>query len=280
MKHKIKMVGLDLDGTLLTTKKELSTYSKAVLEEAIRQGVAVVIATGRPISAIAKDVLAIEGIRYALTSNGARILDMETGEVLVESMLAKSKTEELLRLLEHYDAILEIFIDGVSYVRKKEFDFVYDYYDNPSAAKYMLDTRNPVEDLFVVLSEKGKAVDKVHCIFKHMEEQREATALLREVEGIVAESSYGFNIEINKAGTDKGIGLLRLGEALGIRQEEIMACGDAMNDYEMLKAVGFAVAMDNAVPKVKELADYVTASNDEDGVAKAIERFVLDFEER
>lgn len=68
---------------------------------------------------------------------------------------------------------------------------------------------------------------------------------------------------------------MKLGEILGIRGEEIMACGDGMNDYEMLKTVGFAVAMGNGHERLKEIADYVTVTNDEDGVAKAIEQFVL-----
>ena len=76
-------------------------------------------------------------------------------------------------------------------------------------------------------------------------------------------------------GVNKGEGLLRLGTLLGIERDEIMACGDGMNDFEMLKAVGFGVAMENAVEKVKQAADYVTDTNENDGVAKAIEKFAL-----
>lgn len=271
----IKMIGLDLDGTVLTTDKKMTPYTREVLQKAIEAGVVVLPATGRPISAISKEFLDIPGVRYALTSNGARILDLDTGQVLVENMLPKEKAEQLLDLLFDYDAILEMFIDGRSYVRNREFQHVYDYYANPHMAEYMIHTRNPVDDLYRTLEEKGTGVDKVHCIFKHTEDKREAAARLKEVDGIVAASSFGPNIEINQEGTDKGQGLLQLGACLGIRREEIMACGDGMNDYEMLKAVGFAVAMENGHEKVREIADYITVSNDEDGVAKAIEKFVL-----
>ena len=275
MTHKIKMIGLDLDGTVLTTEKKITAYTRRVLQDALDAGVIVLPATGRPLAGIAKEFLEIPGVRYALTSNGARILDLETGQVLVENMLSKDKVEQLLSMLFDYDAILEIFIDGHSYVRSREFAHVYDYYANPSMAKYMIHTRNPVDDLFKILAEKGSGVEKVHCIFKHVEDKKEAAGRLREVPDIIFTSSFGPNIEINKVGTDKGVGLLRLGGLLGIRREEIMACGDGMNDYEMLKAVGFAVAMENGHEKVKEIADYVTVGNDEDGVAKAIKRFVL-----
>ncbi len=275
MTQKIKMIGLDLDGTVLTTQKELTPYTRNILKKAIESGVVVLPATGRPISGVSKDFLAIPGVRYALTSNGARILDLETGEVLVESMLSVEKAEQLFRLLYEYDAVLEFFVNGRSYVRKDEFTHLNDYYKDPNMARYMIHTRNPVEDLFATLHEKGKGAEKVHCIFRNPEDKKEAAQKLQEVEGIVAASSFGPNIEINKVGTDKGKGLLRLGEMLGIQREEIMACGDGMNDYEMLNAVGFAVAMENGNPKLKEIADYITVSNDEDGVAKAIEKFVL-----
>ena len=81
------------------------------------------------------------------------------------------------------------------------------------------------------------------------------------------------NIEVNALGVNKGIGLLKLGELLGIKREEIMACGDGMNDLEMIREAGLGVAMANAVQEVKDAADFVTDSNEKDGVAKAIEMF-------
>lgn len=83
------------------------------------------------------------------------------------------------------------------------------------------------------------------------------------------------NIEVNALGVNKGIGLLKLGELLGIKREEIMACGDGMNDLEMIREAGLGVAMANAVQEVKDAADFVTDSNEKDGVAKAIEMFAL-----
>ena len=87
--------------------------------------------------------------------------------------------------------------------------------------------------------------------------------------------SLQYNIEINAVGVNKGTGLVNLGKMLGIRREEIMACGDGDNDIVMLKEVGFGVAMANAEEKVKAVADYITESNNDEGVAKAIEKFVL-----
>ena len=93
--------------------------------------------------------------------------------------------------------------------------------------------------------------------------------------GVEISGSSKRDLDVNAAGANKGIGLVRLGEILGIQREEIMACGDSFNDLEMLQEVGFAVAMGNAEDSLKEVADYITDTNDNHGVAKAIERFVL-----
>lgn len=84
------------------------------------------------------------------------------------------------------------------------------------------------------------------------------------------------NLEINAAGVNKGKAMIELGKVLGIPREEIMAFGDGNNDLKMLKEVGTGVAMENAIPSLKEAADYVALSNDEEGVAKFIEKYVLD----
>ena len=275
MNHKIKMVGLDLDGTLLTTEKKMTSYTREVLEKALAQGVEVLVSTGRPISGVPREVLEIPGMKYAVTSNGARVLELSTGNVLCESMLSMETAERLIDIINDYDAVLEIFIDGKSYARRAELQHAYDYFPHPSMAEYILSTRVQVEDIKETLYEKQSSVDKVHGIFKSAEDKRDAYRRLSEIPGVVIASSFGNNWEINKEGTDKGKGLLRLGEMLGIKQEEIMACGDGMNDFEMLKTVGFGVAMENGHPKVKEIADYITVTNDEDGVAKAIEKFVF-----
>ncbi len=275
MNHKIKMIGLDLDGTLLTTEKKMTPYTKTVLEKALAQGVEVLVSTGRSITAVPKDILAIPGMKYAVTSNGARVLNIVTEEVLHESMISVEKAEQILQILEKYDVIAEIFINGVCYAEREVLKRAYEFFDNPSMAEYIMNTRVPVENVMKKLHEANLPVDKVHIIFCDLEEKKAAYEELKEIDGLEIASAYGNNLEVNREGTDKGKGLLQLGELLGIMREEIMACGDGMNDYEMLKAVGFAVAMENGHPKVKEIADYVTESNDDDGVAKAIEKFAL-----
>lgn len=275
MNTNIKMVGLDLDGTLLTTEKKLSAYTRNVLEQAIAQGCVVLISTGRPISAVPKEILEIRGMKYAVTVNGAKILNLETGEAICEKLLPPDVALQSLRIYSEYDSILELIIDGNVYAKAECFTHLEDYYDDQNVIDYVLNTRIPVDDVVAMISGNEQPVDKIRAIFRNPKEREEAKRRLETIPGIVITSSCPIDLEVNIEGANKGLGLIWLGQQLGIKREEIMACGDSFNDYEMLKEVGFAVAMGNAEQDLKEIADYVTDTNDEDGVAKAIERFVL-----
>lgn len=276
MKKNIKMIGLDLDGTLLNSRKELTEYTRTVLEKAIEQGVVVLVSTGRPISAVPEEFHKFPGMRYMLTANGARIVDVQKGEVIYENLLPVENAEKVLDILREYDTIHEVFIDGKGYTYAKGLENVYLYFTEPGMAEYLLTTRTPVEDVCRTLRQMNKSADKVHGVFRDLQERRAALERLEHIPGIDVTAAFGNTIEINREGTNKGLGLINLGKLLGIRREEIMACGDGMNDYEMLKTVGFGVAMENGHSRVKEIADYITGTNDEDGVAKAIEKFVLE----
>ena len=188
--QQIKMIGLDLDGTLLNTKKELTENTRRVLREAIDAGILVLMATGR------------------------QLLPMESAK-------------KALRIFEKYDTLSEIYFDGQGYADAAKLDNVGKYHHDPNMWNYVRTTRIAVPDIQDVITKENRSMD------------------------------------------------VALGEMLGIPKESIMACGDGDNDVHLLREVGFGVAMANAQPQVKEAADYITASNDEDGVARAIEEFAL-----
>lgn len=273
--REIKMIGLDLDGTLLTDRKELTQHTRDVLAAAIQKGVIVLAATGRPYSGIPQEIQRFPGIRYALTSNGARIIDTKTGKVLLEHLLPLESAKKALEIMEKYDTLQEIYFDGVGYADEDKLAQIGRYHHNPYMWEYVLKSRKSVPDIYKVIAEKNQDMDKLQGVFADMEERAEAWKELGRLEDIVLVGSLGYNIEINAVGVNKGRGLIELGELLGIRREEIMACGDGDNDIPMLKEAGLGVAMANADERAKAAADYITDSNDDEGVAKAIERFVL-----
>lgn len=280
MKHQIKMIGLDLDGTVLTDKKELTPRTIKAIEQAIRVGVIVLVATGRPWMGIPEELRSFPGMRYALTSNGARVIDTETGKVIEECLLSPELAKKTLEICGKYDTLLEVYFDGQGYGQREKMERVERYHKNPNMWEYTRKTRIPVEDVFGLVERENRGLDKVQALFADMDERRLAWEELETVEGLEPVGSLKYNIEVNAAGVNKGTGLVNLGKILGIRREEIMACGDGDNDTIMLREVGFGVAMANAEEQVKEAADYITLSNEEDGVAEAIEKFVLGGGER
>lgn len=275
-KQNIKMIGVDLDGTLLDSNKVFTDYSRQVVAEALRQGIIVLPATGRPASGIPKEVAEFPGIRYALTSNGARVLDMQEEKVLYERLIPYKAGEKLLEILQKYDALLEIYYDGIGYANERDLKVIERYMPSAPMVKYILNTRRPVKDVCGMYHMERRPVDKVQALFADLEEKKAAFAEVREkIPEITVCGALHNNLEANAKEAKKGIALIKLGELLGISKEEIMACGDGSNDIEMVREAGFGVAMSNAIDEVKEAADYVTLSNDEDGAAKAIEKYVL-----
>ena len=180
-----------------------------------------------------------------------------------------------MEICRKYDTLQEVYFDGHGYAPAEKMEFVERYHKNPNMWEYMRKTRIPVDDIFELVDRENRGLDKTQALFADMSERKRAWEELARHEDLELVGSLRYNIEVNAAGVNKGTGLVNLGSRLGIKREEIMAFGDGDNDTVMLKEVGFGVAMANGEPQVKEAADYITLSNEEDGVAQAIERFVL-----
>ncbi len=269
------MIGLDLDGTVLTEQKELTARTKDAISRALSQGVVVLVATGRPWMGVPEELRNFPGMHYALTSNGARIIDTVKDRVIEEHLLSPLLAQKVLEICGKYDTLQEVYFDGQGYAPAGKMALVERYHRNPSMCEYMRKTRIPVEDIMQLVRKENRGLDKVQALFADMDERKLAWNELEAEGGMELVGSLRYNIEINAAGVNKGKGLVNLGRMLGIRREEIMACGDGDNDIVMLKEAGFGVAMANGEEKVKEAADYITLSNEEDGVADVIEKFVL-----
>lgn len=276
MKIKTRMIGMDLDGTLLTTEKKLSAYTCDVLKRAIAQGIIVLPATGRPISGVPQEILRFPGIRYAVTANGGRIVDVQQDRTIYENLVPVEKAYEILSVLEKYDTLREIYYDGIGYSGEEMLKNIHHYIEPGAMADYMVATRRPVPDVHAKFVETNRPVDKVQGIFSSLADKNEALKELEKITDIEITGSLSQNVEINAKNVDKGNALLKLGQILGISREEIMAFGDGTNDRKMLEKVGTGVAMSNGTEEVKAAADYITVSNDEEGVAKFIEQYVLD----
>lgn len=272
---KVKMIAFDLDGTLLTTDKKITEYTREVLDQAIQKGIEVVPSTGRPLKGVPQEFSHYKGIHYIVTSNGARVVETEHQKTLRSSLLSYESAKKVLDIFREYDTIRDVFYDGQGYMERKKFEEANRYVTSPSMIEYMRTSRIRVEDIDEMFERENRPVDKIQALFASQEEKMEAFERILGLRGIEASGALANNIEVNAEGVHKGVALAWLGECLGIKPEEMLVFGDGSNDIGMIRMAGTGVAMDNAQPAVKEAADAITRSNDSDGVAKYIESYVL-----
>lgn len=271
----IKLIALDLDGTLLNSQKRLSERNENALRECIRRGIEIVPCTGRIWKGIPDFIREFSGVRYAITVNGAAIVDIRTEKEIDQRKFCAAQAVEILELARSFDTMYDTYIEGQGYGEERFMSCMERYGIPPVVQNMVRDTRIIVPDVVEKVRREQQQVEKINYFFSDMEERARARAALLQRDDVIVSSSFSFNLEINAVGATKGEGILRLADWLGIEPEATMGFGDGENDLSMMQKAGFGVAMENGEDIIKKAADYVTACNDEDGVALAIEKFVL-----
>lgn len=272
-KRDIRLIGLDLDGTTLTTDKKLTPHTKEVLEACIRQGIEVLPATGRVWSGIPEELMKMEGVHYVISSNGAAVVELATGKAVYTNGIAWDRALEVFDILERYDTFYDAYAEGNGWCEARFYENLNDYGIEPLIQRLVKSSRTCIEDLREWVKEHKSPIEKINMFFRDGEKRQQAFRELSEIPDLAVTCSLTNNLEINHCTCNKGDALLNLGKILGISMEQIMACGDGNNDLEMVRNAGVGVAMENGEDSVKEAADYVTVTNDEEGVARAIELF-------
>lgn len=270
----IRILGLDLDGTVFDDEKQISPRTLAAMQAAIDRGVIVLPATGRPVSGVPEQFLHMPGVRYALTSNGATVTELATGRRIVELTFDADDAIRIYDALRPFDCAMSIFIDGQSYTSTDNFDRMQEL-SPPALRPYLRDSRIAVDDIHALMRRHAHGIEKFSILYPDYPTRDAARAAVTAACRVEATSSLGCNLELNAPGVTKGQALLTLAETLGYSREQVMACGDSDNDLAMLKAAGLGVAMGNAEPEVKAAAAVIVADNNHDGVAEAIHRFIL-----
>ena len=271
----IKLIAVDLDGTLLDSKKRLSGTNRQALAQCAQNGVWVVPCTGRTVSGIPGEIKTIPGIRYAITTNGAVIEDMEEKKVIDTRMLSKELALELLRFVDQYRVMYDPYIDRRGITEPRFFEHLPEYGLTPELQEMVRQTRDVYPNIIEFVERNNKPVEKINLFFDDMEERARVRTELEKRTDILVTSSLYNNLEINSLDATKGAALARLAFYLGLKREETMAFGDGENDFSMIQEAGIGVAMKNGKEELLAAADYITDTNDEDGVAAAIHRLVF-----
>lgn len=274
----IKIIASDLDGTLLGNDSKLSKRTIEVLTKAHEMGIEIVAATGRARNALPEDVKNLPFIKYAITSNGGRVVKLPSGETCYENFILEEKALEACNILQDLDMNIEIFIDGVAYISRREYDAIMSGEITTRRKDYIRETRTPVEDIFALMRENAAKIENINIDYVDQETKARVGAVLEKIEDVTLTSSVPTNHEIEGKTTSKADALAFVLREYGLRKEQLMAFGDNPNDISMIEFAGVGIATGNAEEIVKKSADYITLPNDEDGVAAAIERFIFDKE--
>lgn len=272
----IKLIAVDLDGTLVNDQEKVSQANIDALRAAHQQGIKVVICTGRPIksSQAVIDQLNLKGDEdYLITFNGGQLLRASDNQVIYEAGMDMTDFKRWYEATQAVDLPLNVIDD----------QWVYEPLSYPKAGPSIY-----VSDITTAPSKRVdfESFDSSQTFLKfvsgtrveHLQEQytRLKSDLLAAYNVVFSRDCL---LEIMKKGTSKADTLKVLGQRLNISPEEMMTIGDQGNDMSMIAMAGIGVAMGNAKQAVKDIADYVTQTNNEDGVAHAIHHWILDSKE-
>ena len=276
----IKLVALDLDGTLFDNSSRISERNLTAIRSITDKGIHVVISTGRPFEGIPFDQIKGTGINYAITANGSGIYEISTGKCLYENAMDEELVTPILNFLLTRDIHMDAFIGGKGYTPVQCVETAQKLTVPSSIKNYIITTRTRLDNILQFIHENQLKVQKMTLNFYPA---ADGTLIDRETvrKFLVSNPSIttvcgGYNnLEFTRADANKGVGLRKLAEILGVNPDATMAIGDTENDLAIIEAAGIVVAMGNATDAVKARADYVTTTNTKDGVAAAIEHFIL-----
>jgi Cof subfamily protein (haloacid dehalogenase superfamily) len=267
----IKLIAFDLDGTALTSEKLISPRTRAIFYAAHKCGKILIPCTGRV--RLPDCFEGVPGIPFVIANNGSRVIAHDTGELVFYRGFDKEIAASLVAQCRKMSCMVYCCFEvGESFDNTGlgwDDGTIHAIFD-----RYMAFFDLPREDLLTVIESGTRKINKFSVNFLDVAAQQRAFSEFVQRNDVYVSSSDTRNIEIMPLGTSKGAALQVIAEKLGIDMQHVMALGDNLNDIEMISNAGYGVAMGNALDAVKEKADWVTASNEEDGVALAIERIL------
>lgn len=269
-----KMIGLDLDGTLLKDDKSIDTKTKEYLETLSANGVHIVPITGRPLSGIPDCVRNIKGVDYIISNNGSKTVLNSTNETLFSLAMDNATSKRVIESVKQTGAIFEVFLNHYGYCEKFVFDHYKKVYTGTVLGDYIFSSRKQVDSLLSLFDDKNTEADEVFIICKDNDDREIIKAQTNKISGIQYCMLADRFLEITKKGTDKGTALELLCNHLKIELNKVIAFGDGENDLQFLNKAGTAVAMGNATDSVKAQADIITDTNNNQGVLKALKNLI------
>lgn len=286
-----KLVVIDLDGTMLNSYGVVTNETKEVIKKVEKQGVEVVIASGRPIDSIKEIAKEIESKNYFIAGNGAIIYDIKNDEIIYEKTLSKEKVLEIIKICEENSISYNIYTENEILATSLKYNVLYYHKENLKKEESKKTKINLVKNMYeyiqnkedvkflkITICDESKAV--FNSIIRKIKEIKDIEVL--EISHMsrktIKQGTEEFEIsyyytEISAGDVDKWNAIEFLMEKLKIKREEIITIGDNLNDRKMIENAGIGVAMGQSTPTILELADEVTSSNDEEGISKILQKY-------
>lgn len=273
----IKLVAIDLDGTLLHSDRSLSEENRLAIKAAKEAGVQVVLCTGRPLRSmqhLLEEADLLDDDDIAITYNGGLIQKTKSGEIINEITFNRAECLDIYELSKQLNMPVN-FID-LDYVYEPLYPVgVESHY---TSTNRFVPKQNALQFIDVDIDDLPDPFTINKIVISRPPE--ELDAVIPNIPTHYHEKyniykSQPFILEVLPQNVDKGYSMRIIGEMLGLEKDQIMGIGDQENDLSLVENAGLGIAMENAIDQVKEAADYITKTNDENGVAYAIRKFVL-----
>jgi len=275
MNRDIRLIATDLDGTLLNSRKELTPRTLRAIKRAAEAGIEFVPATGRFYRGCPEELRKLPFIRYAVVINGACVYDVKNDSFIHRTDIPAADAVRIFDIVKNFPAEYECYAEGWGYAPKDLAARIDEFTESDFARRIVKTLRTTVSDLSAYVTEHFDGVHKIQMFTDDKSVLAAAACAVHEVyPDYLITHALDCNLEINSPKAGKGNALKALASHLGLSMDQVMVFGDGNNDISMLKAAGCGVAMANAMPEVKAVADRVTLSCDEEGVAAAIEELL------
>ncbi|MCI8526336.1 MAG: HAD family hydrolase [Oscillospiraceae bacterium] len=270
----IKIIALDLDGTLLSSDKKLPPGNLAALQRAARAGMEIVPSTGRFYGGMPEVIRRLPFVRFAITVNGAAVYDVKNAINIASANIPIQRAVEIMSYLDTLPVIYDCYMDNSGWMTRAHWEQAEVFAPDAHYLKMIRELRTPVPDLKAYLLETGRNVQKIQLFANDLSLRQALLASLpKRYPQAAISTSVVNNIEINDLHANKGEALGQLAAYLGCDITRTMAFGDGLNDLSLIQSAGIGVAMANACPEVLAAAGYITTDCDHDGIAEGLQRF-------
>ena len=271
---KYKLVAFDMDGTLLNSKKEIVKDSIHAIQKAVSARKEVILSTGRGPAELTDYICQIPGLRYLDCLSGAMVYDLKEKKIIYSNPLQPEIVKNLLEIAKEEDTMIH-FLTNDSIVQKSDLENMGHY--NMSIYKSMFEKiTQTYENIYETYHQNPFPVAKLNIYHTSTDSRRKTEERIKQ-SGLAVSMVYSefSSLEVSAQGVNKGTGLKKLCQHLGLSIEETIAVGDADNDTDILKTAGLAVAMGNAKDSIKAIADVVVSDCDHNGCVEVIQNYLL-----